>query len=218
MNCFNLKELFMRTPFLVLLMLVFSLLLAGCPQGSRVPPSLERVFPTVTPTIVPSPTPTREDEIVIPFETIVLGTISSLSQPLEQRDSEIVTNFVVPTSEEFYQGPFTFLITSPNDVDLIQPWVSSTVLDVIKEDDFEQFAFVAVFPGSIGAPTKVYVKRIATGSIGNINIHVVFEIASAGLPVDTLPGHIVRIHRQDISFPLSANVEIQLETETVLLN
>ncbi|MBX3000153.1 MAG: hypothetical protein KF893_16645, partial [Caldilineaceae bacterium] len=75
----------MRMLLPLFLLLLCSLLLAGCPQGSRVPPYLERVFPTVTPTPVPSPTPTREDEIVIPFESIVLGEISPLSHLMERR-------------------------------------------------------------------------------------------------------------------------------------
>jgi hypothetical protein len=207
----------MRAPP-VLSILLCLWLLTGCEPGSTAPPALAPFFPTVTPTIVPSPTPTREDETVIPFESIVLGDRNPISELPVLRNSEIVTSFAVPYAEEFHQGPFTFLITSPTDMDLIQPWVSSTILDVIREDDFEQFAFVAVFPGSFGAPTKVYVKRIATSSMGSINIHAVFERASAGVPVDTLPGHIVRIRRQDVPFPLSADVELQLETETVLVN
>lgn len=205
----------------VLSILLCLCLLTGCEPGTTAPPALAPFFPTVTPTIMPSPTPTREDEIVIPFESLAIGgLIRGVPDGIDE--PEMATDFGPYTLDEYEsligQGPFTFLITSLEEAMSLPTWVPSEVQSAIESVDFEQDVIVAYFMGPSGGAADGYIYRIATSTLETITIYTVVRQATSASVDFSFPGHIVRIRRQDVPFPLSAGVEIQLETETVMVN
>ncbi len=208
---------------LVLAMLVLlSLLLAGCPQGSTVPPTLARVFPTVTPTPVPLPTPTREDETVIPFETIAINDLIA-SLPVGGEPEIVTSDDLGYVSQEavenlINEGPTVFLVTSSQDVAPFQIWLLPEIRAAIATVDFEQYVVIAFFAGVKSNCCDGYISRIATNKLDVLTINAVFRSRSSGNPAETYPIHIVKIQRQDVPFPLSPGVQIQLETERQIIN
>lgn len=191
-----------------------ALLLAGC-QGTLTLPALPTPSPTLTATLVPTPTPTptREDEGSIPFETIAIGDLKGT--PPVGGEPEIVTHFGPQSVDELNdlvdKGPFIFLVTSPEEVALFERWLLPESRAAITSVDYQKYAVIAFFVGLRGGCCDGYIERIAASEDQTLTVYAFLRNRSSGTDDLTFPGHIVKLQRQDVPFPLSADTQVTLE-------
>lgn len=201
----------------VLLILLCLLFLAGCEQGS-VAPLAQALFPTATPTLVPSPTPTRVDEVVIPFESVAVNQLQANLPPVID-DPDITADFSLTYSNdaEMPLQPVIFLVTSPEEATLFQDWLPSEILNAIAGVDFREYIVIAFFE-ALSPASDGYIARIAIEQNGQVTVYAVLRRFSSATADITFPSHIVKLRRQDIPFPVSTGTNVKLETETRIIN
>jgi len=201
---------------IVLVLALLALLLAGC-ENLPPPPATRTPLPA---TATPMPTPTREDEVVIPFETIAVNQMES-RLPDVVGDSAIVTEFSTVShaddADNLPWEPLVFLVHAPEDVTPFASWLPPEILSAIANVDFQEYAVFAYFAGIKSGGLDGYIARIAARDDGTLVVYAPLRLFSSGAPIDTVPGHIVKIRRQDVPFALPENELVQLETYKVIV-
>jgi hypothetical protein len=188
--------------------MLLALLVTGCQGVLIVPPSP-----------LPTPIPTRADEVVIAYETIAVNhmlpeappTIPPL--PPVVGEPEIVTDFT-PPSEAFEEirDPMVFLVLSTKDIALLQEWLPPETRMAMAEVDFAHQAVVVFFTGNKGGGADGYIERIAARQPDVLAVYGVQRQLSFSTATSMFPSHVVRIRRQDVPFALSAEMSVPLET------
>ena len=171
------------------------------------------------PTPLPSATPTRTDEVVVPFESLATNYIGAL--PKGFGEPIIKTHFMpAPTSKELdalrSRSPQVFLVAAPpSDVATFRAWLPPQILTALAEIDYSQKIALAFFPGMGRSSTTI--RRIATSRSGVLTVYAVSVDYGYGLPEETFPSHIVLIQRADVPFPIDVNTQVILELSTEIV-
>ncbi len=190
--------------------------IAGC-ENLPPPPATRTPLPA---TATPMPTPTREDEVVIPFETIAVNQMES-RLPDVVGDSAIVADFspafFADDADNMQREPLVFLVDAPEDVTPFASWLPPEILSAVANVDFQEYAVFAYFAGIRGGGLDGYIARIAARDDGTLVVYAPLRLFSAGTSDVTFHGHIVKIRRQDVPFALSEDVPVQLKTYKVIV-
>lgn len=192
----------------LLLLLLAACLAAGCQDA----------FPfggTPTPTAAPPPTPTRADEVVIPFDTIAVNDMQS----------DLPKSIGEPTIQSHYGAlegdgslePTAFLITSPAELSALTEWLPPETITATMAVDFEHNVVLVFSGGLMSGGSDAYIERIAASGPTQLKVYGVERHTSAGTTNETLPSHIARIRKQDLPYGLSSEVQIAIETRVELI-
>ena len=108
-----------------------------------------------------------------------------------------------PGARSYYEeeGPGLFILTSPDDIPLIDHYISKKALAEVKNQDFEQVLVIAVFQGE--KPTNQYgveVYRVARRG-DTITIYTQFDTPKPDIEkidVVTSPYHVIRIQKDSL--------------------
>jgi hypothetical protein len=206
----------MRPPPVLLILLLCLVVLAGCEQRN-VAPLAQALFPTATPTLVPSPTPTRVDEVVIPFESVAVNQLQAdLPTGVNAPDITAQSPIFQDEQTEVYE-PQVFILSNKDQLAEIQMWLPEETVRVIAGIDFQQLIVIAFFE-ALSPASDGYIERIGIGQNSQITVYAVLRQFSSATGEVTFPSHIVTVRRQDIPFPVSEGTSVKLETETRIIN
>ncbi len=211
------KELPMRPPPVLLILLLCLVVLAGCEQRN-VAPLAQALFPTATPTLVPSPTPTRVDEVVIPFESVAInhlisippvgGTPASVTSATPFYDSDLGN----------FQESLTVVLLSQQDILTYAKWYSPETVAALEQVDYVEYFVLGTFFG-LGSPCcDGYIQRLAVTNEARLEVHLVLRHGSSGAAEITFPYHMLKIRRHDMPIPIRHDMLIDVNVETLIIN
>lgn len=191
---------------LLLPLLMFMLLLAGC-ADSAVAPS---IFSTPTPVIEPTPTP--GDDIPLSFEIVA---INYTGIPEEQGLPAVVTRYYPDTNNEevravVEKGAWLAVVTTTEEALRLQPFLAPEQYELLTGLDFEEHTALVFFGGMATRNYNVYIQRIAVTQEGVLSVHAIHRFAAMATADQSYPSLIARIRRADMPVALSAGMPLSL--------
>ena len=198
----------MRRRGLFTLSVWLMILLAACmPDGL---PSLADLFPT----------PTRSDETVIPFTTIITNDIERLPEELGHQPMVSTSWIPMQSSEEAQRlhamDSQVFLVTRVEELAPFLSWLAPEAQAALQQVDFSRLVVIGYFPMEIVDPSVMpYIHRLAARDSGELVVYGVTLITTGPVPaVEIFPYHIILVERQNIPFLVTAETPIALVTTT----
>lgn len=160
---------------------------------------------------VGTPTPTRADETVIPFEFLAANQI--LEIPLEFGGApQVYTYFTPPVEAEVWESvqdnPPLYLITALEDLAPIQVWIAPEIQPLLTDTDFTQQGVFVFFPQSCGGG---YIQRIATSQPGRLTVYAIKRTCVMTTADMKRPYQVVRFERVDVPFDITSNTQVELD-------
>lgn len=172
-----------------------------------------------------TPTPTRSDETVIPFEMLAANQIFEIppefggeSEPMSEIPPKFsgkppAYTYFTPSVEyevwqKAYNDPPIMLITAVDDLAPIQVWIAPEIQMLLDETDFTQQAVFFFFPTDCGGG---YVQRIATSQPDSLTVYAVVRRCAMTTADEKRPYQVVRFDRADVPFEITPETEVNLE-------
>lgn len=171
-----------------------------------------------------TPTPTRSDETVIPFEMLAANQIFNIppefggeSEPVSETPLEFsgeppaYTYFTPSVEWEVWESardnPPLYLITAVDDLAPLQVWIAPQIQMLLDKTDFTQQAVFFFFPTDCGGG---FVQRIATSQPDSLTVYAVVRRCAMTTADEKRPYQVVRFERADVPFDITPATQVEL--------